>query len=239
MTYKHINFSAPPSTQPNRMIVSVAGLEKSGKTRFALTAPEPIYFLNLDGGTEGVIEQFSAKQITVAGIAIPDAAPQQTYKDIWEEYKKLVRACFAQQQGTVVIDTGTREYTLGQLAHFGRMQGNNRYKYGPIYDEIKTLIRAAYESGNMNAIWLHRMKPQYVGESWNGIWIPDTMRDTKYEVQANFETFKVHDESGNVRFGLKVTDCRKNANLEGATFWDNEVDFSYVLQYVVSGQRKP
>jgi hypothetical protein len=83
------------------------------------------------------------------------------------------------------------------------------------------------------------MKPQYVGESWNGIWIPDTMRDTKYEVQANFETFKVHDESGNVRFGLKVTDCRKNANLEGATFWDNEVDFGYVLQYVVSGQRKP
>ena len=41
-----------------RLIVSIAALEKCGKTHFALTAPGPIAYFNFDIGVEGVIGKF-------------------------------------------------------------------------------------------------------------------------------------------------------------------------------------
>ena len=53
---KNVGFEDKVRLIPKRSIVSIEGLEKSGKTRLALTAPEPIVYIDLDVGTEGVIE---------------------------------------------------------------------------------------------------------------------------------------------------------------------------------------
>ena len=41
-----------------RLIVSVEGLEKRGKTHFAMTAPPPIAYFDMDIGAEGVVNKF-------------------------------------------------------------------------------------------------------------------------------------------------------------------------------------
>ena len=43
-----------------RLVVRVGGLEKEGKTHFALTAPGPIGAIDMDRGMEGVVEKFLA-----------------------------------------------------------------------------------------------------------------------------------------------------------------------------------
>lgn len=50
-----------------RTILRVIGLHGTGKTRLALTAPDPILFQSVDYGTEGVVEEFvkQGKQIYV------------------------------------------------------------------------------------------------------------------------------------------------------------------------------
>ena len=47
---------------PKRSIMSIEGLDKTGKSRLAMTAPEPIVYLDLDIGTEGVIEPMMAQR---------------------------------------------------------------------------------------------------------------------------------------------------------------------------------
>lgn len=41
-----------------RLIVAVDGLDKQGKTHFAMTAPSPILYLDFDLGSEGVVSKF-------------------------------------------------------------------------------------------------------------------------------------------------------------------------------------
>ena len=45
---------------PKRLVISLAGFEKTGKTHLAFTGKSPIVIFNLDLGTEGVIEKFQA-----------------------------------------------------------------------------------------------------------------------------------------------------------------------------------
>ena len=42
----------------HRLIISVDGHEKQGKSHFALTAPQPIALFDVDTGLEGVVEKF-------------------------------------------------------------------------------------------------------------------------------------------------------------------------------------
>ena len=61
------NFTLANDPAPRRMVVALDGLEKMGKTSWALTAPGPIALQNLDIGAEGVIQKFqSEKQIWLA-----------------------------------------------------------------------------------------------------------------------------------------------------------------------------
>ena len=48
-------FTRANSVVRRRLILSIEALEGAGKTRFTLTAPGPIAFLNFDYGLEGVI----------------------------------------------------------------------------------------------------------------------------------------------------------------------------------------
>ena len=72
---------------PKRLVISLAGFEKTGKTHLAFTGKSPIVIFNLDLGTEGVIEksQAAGKEIYVYDvpverptglIASPDGASQ-------------------------------------------------------------------------------------------------------------------------------------------------------------------
>src|SRR6266700_711635 len=113
-----------------RLVMAVDGGEKSGKTRFALTTPAPIYYINLDVGLEGVIDEFIGnKEIVVAEYAenveeIGDI-PTQDGKKRQDAAKVVTNSVFrdfryAVRNGarTVVIDTGTEFWSMLRLAEF-------------------------------------------------------------------------------------------------------------------------
>ena len=42
---------------PRRLVCSIEGLDKTGKSHLAMSAPGPIVYVDLDVGTEGVIQK--------------------------------------------------------------------------------------------------------------------------------------------------------------------------------------
>src|SRR5574343_408421 len=66
-------FSFNQEEAPYRLIVSISGDEKTGKSHFTLTAPEPIFYFNIDRGTEGVVGKFQAdgKKVFIYEIVVP------------------------------------------------------------------------------------------------------------------------------------------------------------------------
>jgi len=55
-----------------RVILSVEGREKEGKSHLAMTAPGPIGIINMDLGLEGVVHKFARdKKIYVSSYQLP------------------------------------------------------------------------------------------------------------------------------------------------------------------------
>src|SRR5258708_17972913 len=78
-----------------RLIVALDGLEKQGKTNFALTMPGPIAYQSFDIRLEGVIEKFQTqKMIYLAeyGFTIEKSTAQaaiiQSAGPEWERFRK-------------------------------------------------------------------------------------------------------------------------------------------------------
>jgi hypothetical protein len=55
------------NSQPKpRLILSIEGLDKSGKSNLAFTAPGPLGYLEFDIGAEGVVEKFQDDKVILA-----------------------------------------------------------------------------------------------------------------------------------------------------------------------------
>src|SRR3990170_4136638 len=77
---KALGFSDDYVETPRRLVISLSGPAKSGKSHFSLTAPEPIIYINVDIGTEVVVGKFQDKGKYVL---IYDArVPRESNKDM-------------------------------------------------------------------------------------------------------------------------------------------------------------
>ena len=73
---------------PSRIIASIEGTDKTGKSHLALTAPRPIMYIDLDVGTEGVIHKFQGEDLMVYQVEQPErlGSSQELmgrYGEIW------------------------------------------------------------------------------------------------------------------------------------------------------------
>ena len=57
---------------PSRIIASIEGTDKTGKSHLALTSPKPIMYIDLDVGTEGVIHKFQGEDLMVYQVEQPE-----------------------------------------------------------------------------------------------------------------------------------------------------------------------
>lgn len=233
-----------------RILVATEGADKSGKTNFALSAPGPIGYINLDIGLEGVVEKFMGKkQIFVKHCPVPpitelnNQVNQKKYLQIWHEVKKAHDA-FRGEAGirTIVWDTGTDAWELVRLAEFGQLAPGADIKraYQPLNMLFKALIREMYE-GDKNFVMIHKLKERYVAgknnkgelvESWDGGYKRAGFKETGYLIQVNVEHFR--DEEG---FGVRIKDSRQNPWTSGMTFRDDEADFAHVASAILDGTR--
>jgi len=198
-----------------RLIVSVSGHEKQGKSHFAMTAPGPIAYFNADIGMEGVVGKFTGdKEIHVLEVARVENEETDA-EDEWDRFETAFKAMLRSNYiRTMVVDTATEVWELLRMARFGRLTQVMPYQYGPVNAEYRALIREAF-NWDKNLVLLHKMKEVYSGNgpkaAPTGEWTRSGFKDTGYLVQVNAQ-IDHYDEEG---FTLTIQDCRHDPDLMG------------------------
>jgi len=230
-----MGFSDDVIERPRRLIVSVSGKPKTGKTHFALTAPDPIFFINVDIGTEGVLDKFQAegKRIYVHDVRVPKTGSKDVYVPMWENLKNIFKKVFQVGAGTVIADTGTEVYELARLAKFGKLTQVMPQHYTEVNSEFREVLRLAYES-SMNMVFIHKMKPVYIQNQRTNEYEPSGQSDMGYNTQANVTTYREDTDEG-TKFSAFIKDCRHNPNVNGQLLEDEMCSFDFLLDLVHGG----
>lgn len=218
-------------TQP-RIILSIEGLEKAGKTHFALTAPGPIAFFSLDVGEEGVVSKFDSKDIWIMSI---DRVDEDSAEEAPKEYARFKKAYVDLLRGddvrTIILDTATEIWEILRMARFGRLTQVMPYQYGPVNAEYRALIREAYNY-NKNLILIHKMKPKYVNDKRTSEYERAGFGDTGFLVQVNAQIYRYSPEDGG-EFVLYIRDCRQEPDLAGEEFVGPMCTFPFLASMVL------
>lgn len=111
---KKLGFSDDYIESPRRLIASISGREKTGKTHFSLTGEGPIVYLNVDIGTEGVMGKFQeqGKTILTYDVRVPREGSKDQWSQMWSDFKVRVRKVYELRKGTVVWDSVAAESPL-------------------------------------------------------------------------------------------------------------------------------
>ncbi len=206
-------FSLAKTEPIHRLVISMEALWKQGKTHFALTAPAPICYIDMDTGTEGVIEKFSKdKEIQVCQFDYHDSTELAEWVRMWEECKKaFIDACNSKRIRTVIWDTATEAYELIRMARFGKLnkvvmsEGKALpLPYGVINTEFRDMLRQALKT-DKNFIFIHKMKDEYIKNERTGGVKRSGFGDMEFVVQMNIRTW--FNAEGKI-FGLTVMDAR-------------------------------
>jgi len=164
------NFTAIESGFSPRLVMSIQGPPKVGKTRFSFTAPGPIVYMVMDiGGEEGVVDSFlGTKQIYKKEYRLdPDQRDNANEcKKRWDEFSKdyidIVRSGEAR---TIVWDNATDLWELCRLAYFmpkfGRLEKVEAFHYGRPKLELKELIFLAQSTKTTSLILIHKERKNF------------------------------------------------------------------------------
>ena len=217
----------------DRLIISVSGLEKCGKTHFSLTAPPRIALFSTDMGEEGVIDKFD-KPISIMYLGKFDREDPDVMDQASEEFRKFRTAYLqllrGQEVRTIVWDTATEIWELLRIARFGRATQIMPYQYGPINAEYRGLIREAFKY-DKDVILLHKMRPVYIDDKRTGRYERSGFADTGFLVQLNA---RIRYDSDEKVFVLRIEDYRHNPFLAGEEFSGPLCDFT-ILKSMVLG----
>lgn len=210
-----------------RMILSTEGMEGSGKTRLALTAPRPLTWLDFDYGLEGVegserVDDHKTYDL-LAAQWMPEAEAQRYAKDVMKRYIADFRAALAAKVRSLVTDTFTAAWAGQRLAR-------SEDKYVEMEEEFKSLLRAAYASPHTNVVLIHHMqrdwkrtsagKP-YKGDTWSRDGMDGIVNVVQMAVRQRYVA-PVRAGGGMIvtagGFEIDVLKCRDNIGLVGQTF---------------------
>jgi len=215
-----------------RIVLSIEGLEKQGKTHFALTSPGPIAMFSTDIGEEGVVSKFGDKDIWIMSI---DRVNEDSAEQAPKEYARFHEAYISMLRGndvrTIILDTATEIWEILRMARFGRLTQVMPYQYGPVNAEYRALIREAYNY-NKNLILIHKMKPQYVNDKRTSEYERAGFGDTGFLTQVNIQVYRYSPEDGG-EFVVYVKDCRQNPDLAGEEFAGPMCTFPFLASMVL------
>lgn len=237
--YAAAGFQRADQPTKKRLIISVSGVEKSGKTHFALSAPPPIGVINLDIGLDGVVQKWQGeREIYVMdvrvnvqelkGVDIKDAASEadKAYKKLVKAYKEVLG-----DMRSIVWDNATEVWELLRMARFGKLDHVKPHHYAPVNAEYRELLRMAYDQDKTNLILLHKVKDEYANDQRTGKRVRAGFSDTGFLVQCNATAWRDYGSKTDGPppvpdcFHLSVDDCRQNAELSGMDISGADLNF--------------
>jgi hypothetical protein len=178
-----------------RLVVSVSGRTATGKTRFALTAPGPIAYFEMDlAGLEGPLAASGRKDVMRKVIMVdpekvfsadlgelgsggkPTGKGAREVKEAadeavraWREFKQMFIAAVKGGVRTVVLDQSTDAWRLCRMAYFlpefGRTGKIEPIHYEQPKHDFFTMIDLVKMTSDVNLILVHRDKDEYKGKT--------------------------------------------------------------------------
>lgn len=169
---------------PRRLIANIQGMQKSGKTRLALTARKPIGYIGIEiGGDEGVVDQFipankdefdgiQSVMIRVPAIQYPVDIPDGDKYDKAVSVEIVRTASEAMNQfydayytslenfATTVVDTGSDLWEILRLANFGRLEKIPTLSYTQLNRTMDKIIDDAFSYPG-SVIFIHHLKEKW------------------------------------------------------------------------------
>lgn len=221
--------------------ITVHGLDNSGKTRLAISAPDPIGVLALDKNSKRTVEKeaellnkvvivnstpFLSDKEAIKLALVED--PNEVKKAYTEVYKRTLdsgmRLADHNDIRTVVIDTGSQLFDYVLFAHFGRRTQIPPTSRAAANQDMIDFMNALRSK---NVVIIHRSK-----EIWKSTGATDKQGNPIKEPSGKFElegfknvgyfctaafelinkkTAKTLEE----KFRVKVITCKTNSMLEG------------------------
>ncbi len=206
---------------PPRLILAVDGMDKQGKTRFALTAPKPLVYLDFDIGKEGVLEKADRSDLIVApkpfifrpsevswDLGDSAALSQEMMKRAepeLERFRKVYMHALTKpvierngrplKARTIVIDTGSEAWELMRLVYLGKLTQVKPHHYTEVNSLMRDLVRMAYDN-DVNVIWVHKIKGEWSENAEgkarkSGTLLRAGFSDMSFLVQANLLAFRI------------------------------------------------
>lgn len=239
---KFVEATASNFKTHSRLIIDLAGEEKTGKTHFAFTCPAPIFEHSFDIGNEGVIDKFLLKKkIMVAEYELEvqpdsDAGAREVAEcanRLWEQFVSNFRDGLAScGNGTTMIDTGTEMWELLRLARFGKLTQIMPQQYTAVNKEMQSLIRECYNH-NGSTIFLTKMKPEWENykdangrdkSRKTGSMERSGFKDMPFQVQVVATCNREDQEEGGSVFSVTIDSCRQNPEMNNATIENADFD---------------
>lgn len=243
--YERAGFTKAAQPVKKRIIMAIDGLEKSGKSHFALSAPEPIGVINFDIGLDGVVQKWQDdKDIWVQDVRFvvedframkpEDAAKEadRMLRSVTKAYKDILG-----EARTIVVDNATELWELVRLSHFGKLEQVKPHHYVHPNNEYREFIRVAYDQSRTNLILLHKMSDEYVNDKTTGNKKRKGFSDTGYLVQVNALCYREILQPVPDCFHMTITDCRQNAELSGIDLSGNDLNFQQLAMQVFPGTK--
>jgi hypothetical protein len=176
---------APPERR--RVVCSIWGEPKKGKTHFALTFPDPIYLLDLNLGAEDLQPKFAGKQIVHAPL-VPDdmldpASVARALNTFMAGWRWALREA-SQRSGTVVVDTASQLWRWVQTVYLesirqkrfraevakrggdeSRVDYENirlyQYDYALANNAMANILNLALAAEGANVVLIHHAQEKY------------------------------------------------------------------------------
>lgn len=232
----------PMDARPRpRLVIAVDAQQKRGKTRFALTAPRPIAYINLDRGFESS-EDMDLTDVMIADLSESMQKVQpgkgklgddslKPFRDAAEQaltliVKRFNDACNAGVR-TVVVDTATRWWEIKRVASFGKIKQVSKEHYAEPKAEFERYLYGALSTSS-NVILLHRQRAEYQGDNKTGRFERAGYNDVQYIVHASVELTRipfVEREEGDLGFRATLSDCAHNPAADGVVLANQDIDF--------------
>lgn len=149
-----------------RTIWLASGEVGTGKTRFGLTGPQPVFVQSLDKGLEGVVEDLAAdkevyfKEYDWAPVEGEEFSQQQAI-----ELREAILTDFnhaLQHARTIIWDKESDIREVFQYAEFGSPMGNNIKDYAKLNQRYFNLINHVKSVPNVNFGLIQAMKDEWV-----------------------------------------------------------------------------
>jgi hypothetical protein len=247
------------------VVAILQGLDQTGKTHFAFSAPEPILCMTFDPGNikRGVARKYKGKNIQLATFEIPKglvatsalATAARNEQNRWEEiYTEAVEGEYFK---TIILDREDETWELFRYEEFDGKQGAKAHHYTPLNAHYKALLKLA-EKNKKNLLMIDAVKDEWKNEKPTGKKVKEGFRHLGMLSQLTLE----HEVDQYDNFSINVVRCRDNATRNGGNLTKEviseylngelgidypadeatgeatwfEVNFSNCMAYLIGGQ---